>query len=139
MQKLKPNRNHPSLTIATSNGLTAAELGLRFDKVALRVLEILRVHTEHSLNKGETVIVTVTAPIRVPARTAKDIATFVESLVSTSTDQANKKAQVQGNRVYLRLLKHGRPNAPRFIGFIHNPDVKASRLLRLATAWLTEQ
>lgn len=134
-----PNRDHPSLAIATSNGLTAAELGLRFDKVALRVLEILRIQAENSLSKGETVIVTVTAPIRVPDRTGKGIATLIESLTTTSAERQNKKALIMGNEVHLRLLRHARAQAPRFIGFIHNPDVKASRLIRLATAWLTLQ
>jgi hypothetical protein len=50
--------------------LGAAKLRLRFDKVALRLVGGLKAALASVVPEGETVAFTITAPIRLPAKTA---------------------------------------------------------------------
>ena len=50
--------------------LEAAKLRLRFDKVALRLVGGLKAALASVVPEGETVVFTISAPIRLPAKTA---------------------------------------------------------------------
>ena len=55
--------------IAKANGVSVTKLGLRFDKVVVRLLGNIRIAIEQEVPKKVTVIMTITAPIRLPAKT----------------------------------------------------------------------
>src|SRR5215831_13671473 len=56
---------------------------LRFDRVALGLIDRLRSALSGSLPDGRTVIVTITAPIRLPSRTAGAMEERIRKLVAT--------------------------------------------------------
>ena len=51
----------------------AAKPGLRFDKVATRLMERLRAALGETVPDGTTVLLTITAPIRLPSKTAASL------------------------------------------------------------------
>ncbi|MBV8689021.1 MAG: hypothetical protein JOZ59_02835, partial [Candidatus Eremiobacteraeota bacterium] len=55
-----------------------AKRGLRFDKVALGFIERLQDAFEDIVPRGKTLIVTIPAPIRLPAKTAKALEAKVQ-------------------------------------------------------------
>ena len=125
--------------ILSAGGLRAAALGLRFDKVVVRVLGGLRAFAEARAPAGVTVLVTITAPIRLPARTAEDLEGEISALLAAGRRQGDHSASVRGNSVSIRLVEHGRGPAPKLIGFVHNPTSAATALLNLAEHWLRAQ
>ena len=124
--------------IAKANGLSVTKLGLRFDKVVVRLLGNLRDSVEKDIQKGAAVLLTVTAPIKLPAKTEHEIKEQILDLLRTRTRHEDKKTSVFQNAVRLRLVDTS-PNQPgKLIGFVHNPDCSSKLLLDLASQWLTE-
>ena len=119
--------------ILAANGLRAAGLGLRFDRVALAVLGALRAFVEAEAPAGVTVLATVTAPIRVPARTVDAVKQEIGALLAGSVPGEDLCATVHGNGVRLRLLAVS--SSHRFVGFVHNPTSPSAALLDLAEQW----
>jgi hypothetical protein len=105
--------------------------GLRFDKVVQRLLTDLRAVCAAALPGGMTALVTVTAPIRLPGKT---IAALEEKLRARPSREA--KMKVHGNLVRLRIVKHKLKAAPKFMGFVHNPDTDPVLLMDRAEEFL---
>jgi len=106
--------------------------GLRFDKVAIRLVTRLREALTPDVPAGTSVIVTVTAPIRLAAKTTTGLEEKIRALLARRSAR-DTKATVHGNRVRIRIVR-GRPRrAPKLIGFVHNPDVDPVMLLSLAS------
>lgn len=122
--------------ILSASGLRAAALGLRFDRVVVRVLGDLRAFAEARTPAGAAVVVSITAPIRLPARTVEDIEDAIASLLVAGGRQGDLSASFRGNGVRLRLVEQAGDGAPRLIGFVHNPGSSAEALLDLAEHWL---
>ncbi|MBS0332026.1 MAG: hypothetical protein JSS35_04615, partial [Proteobacteria bacterium] len=80
------------------SGLSAVELGLRFDKVVVRVLGRLRAYAETAAPVDVTALVTITAPIRVPAKTVVAIRALIEAMLATGASN-DKASPVHGNAV----------------------------------------
>jgi hypothetical protein len=120
--------------VLAGSGLSPAKLGLRFDRVVLRVLGDLRTFAQGAAPDGVTVLVTITAPIRVPARTAEAVRKRIGALLANPA--ASEAAAVHGNQVRIRVVKHGPGGHPKLIGFVHNPGSDPSQLLALAERWL---
>jgi hypothetical protein len=120
-------------------GLSAASLGLRFDKVVVRVLGRLRSFAEADGAAGATILVAITAPIRSPAKTVEDLEALIVDRRGVGDGCIRADAVIQGNGVSLRLVDGAPAGAPKLIGFVHNPDAPAQRLLDLAEAWLRRQ
>lgn len=123
--------------ILGGSGLSAAKLGLRFDRVVVRVLRDLRSFAEAAAPSGVTVLVTISAPIRSPAKTVEELKRAIGALQSSS--HADHGATLQGNQVRLRLVRPSWRQAPALIGFVHNPTSEPRRLLDLAEQWLRAQ
>lgn len=121
-------------TIASSNGLTAKKLGLRFDRVALGLLDDLRAAAERLVPAGQVAIITVTAPIRVPSQTAEAIEKKFALLVHRKKSALRMTAY--SNLIQIRLVKNTPGRKIKMIGFVHNPTTKAKQLLDLAEAWI---
>ena len=108
-------------------------LRLRFDKVAIRVIERLRANLADAVPTGVTVVVTITAPIRLASKTTAAIEEQVRTLLERTTTNRDKTLTICGNRVGIRFVKHAALRAPKVIGFVHNPDSNPLTVFRDAS------
>jgi hypothetical protein len=122
--------------ILKAGGLSAARLGLRFDRVVGRVLGDLRAFADGAAPEGVTVIVTLTAPIRRPAKTVEVLRQAIGAMLSGDARSVDHRDTVQGNAVRARLVRHPVNQAPKLIGFVHNPGPAADPLLDVAEQWV---
>jgi hypothetical protein len=100
----------------------AATPRLRFDKVATRLIERLQATLGETVPDGLTVLLTITAPIRLPAKTAAALESKIRTLLGRGAPRRDAKDRIHGNRVQIRLLRDESKRAPIMIGFVHNPD-----------------
>lgn len=101
---------------------------LRFDKVVVGLMGRLKATLGKIVPDGLTVLLAVTAPIRLPSKTAAALEKKVQALLGRQSAGRDTKRSVHGNRVRIRLLKH-KSRAPQLIGFVHNPDSDSLLLL----------
>jgi hypothetical protein len=109
-----------------------ARPGLRFDKVATRLIEHLQASLREIVPAGITVLLTITAPIRLPSKTAASLGEKIQALLSRESPVRDKprrdkprrdtKDTIHGNRIQIRLLRVESQLAPKMIGFVHNSD-----------------
>jgi hypothetical protein len=114
----------------------AAKPRLRFDKVATRLIERLQANLSETVPDGMTVLVTVTAPIRLAAKTAASTEDKIQTLLARASPGRDKKFTIHGNRVQIRLLKHESERASKLIGFVHNSDGDPLPLLNMTSELL---
>jgi hypothetical protein len=113
--------------------ITAAKLRLRFDKVALRIVGGLKALGD-MVPEGETVVFTISAPIRLPAKTGKAL----ENLLRDGRTDAERRDIIHGNEIRTRRLKGVPKPVPRILGFVHSPKSDAGAILELAEARLLD-
>jgi hypothetical protein len=146
---LKVNGKRVAVDIATlkrrgtSHG-NAPKPRLRFDKVVAWLMERLQATLGKTVPDGTTVLLTVTAPIRLPAKTAAALEQKVQAFLGRRALRhgvRDLKTKMHGNLVRIRELRHGFRRAPRMIGFVHNPDADplllfnmTGEMLQLASA-----
>lgn len=118
--------------VLRDSGLSVAALGLRFDRLVLRVLGDLRAGAEDIAPQGVTALATITAPIRLGGKTVAVMRREMAALVARG--ESDYAAEVNGNAVRLRLVRAGSDH--RLVGFVHNPGTDPARLLDMAEAWL---
>lgn len=114
---------------ATSQG-KAPKPRLRFDKVVTRLLEQLQVDIGNAVPDGITVLLTVTAPIRLPSKTAAALEDKIKTLLR-HPPRRDEKDTIHGNQVHIRLLRNASEGAPKLIGFVHNSSTDPLLLLRM--------
>jgi len=114
----------------------AARPRLRFDKVATRLVERLRDAFDETVPDGMTVLLTITAPIRMPAKTVASLKEYVRFLLGRRSPGRDTQDVIHGNRVRIRLLRNVSDRAPKLIGFVHNPDSDPVLLLNLTSGLL---
>ena len=112
--------------------IIATGLRLRFDKVVLRLIDGLKAALAEIVPEGQTVIFTLTAPIKFPAKTAAAI----EGLVRDGLPDGEVRKAIHGNHVRLRRVAGVPAETPRVVGFVHNPESDAGLILALAEARL---
>ena len=100
----------------------AAPPRLRFDRVATRLIQRLQASSEETVPDGLTVLLTITAPIRLPAKTAASLEEKIRTLLARGSPRRDEKDTIHGNRVRIRLLRGKSERAPKMIGFVHNSD-----------------
>lgn len=105
--------------------LRAAKLRLRFDKVALRVVGELKRELAKVVPPGETVVFTITAPIKHPAKTVVTL----EKIVGWDPLHAERREIVHGNEVRIRRLKGVPQNTPRALGFVYSAESSPGPIL----------
>jgi len=108
-----------------------AKPGLRFDKVATRLMERLQATLGETVPDGTTVLLTVTAPIRLPSKTAAALEDKIKALLGPRSAGRDQKETIQGNHVRIRLLTDKSERAPKMIGFVHNSDSDPLLLLNM--------
>ena len=109
-----------------------ANLHLRFDRVVLRVVGVLQANLTDFVPEGQAVLLTVTAPIRRPAKTAAAL----ERLVRGGLSGGEIRDTIEGNEIRLRRVTGVSVPMPRVLGFVHNPESDAGLLLDLAESRL---
>ncbi len=123
-----------ALSVIASSGMTISKLGLRFDKVVVELLEDLRAFTEHNVPIGHSVLVTVTAPIKLPNKTEQAIEEQISQLLDAAIDW---QGIVFENSVHIKVVKpFASKQKHRLVGFVHNPGTNAKVLLTIGEAWL---
>jgi hypothetical protein len=114
--------------------LRAAKLRLRFDKVALRLVGRLKAALASVVPEGQTLVFTISAPIRLPAKTAAAL----EDMVRSAPPGAERREMVHDNAVRTRRLKGVSKHMPKVLGFVHNVESDAGAILALAEARLLD-
>jgi hypothetical protein len=109
----------------------AAKPRLRFDKVATKLIERLQATLGKTVPDGTTVLLTITAPIRLPSKTAASLEDKIETLLGRGSPGRDEQDTIHGNRVQIRLLRDESERAPKMIGFVHNSDSDPLLLLNL--------
>jgi hypothetical protein len=124
--------------IAAANGLSVTKLGLRFDKVVVRLLGCLRACVEHANPSEQTVLMTITAPIKLPGKTRHELETIIRDSLDCKSHLGNRQLTVFQNEVQLRIIESCSKRNHKFVGFVHNPGTNPTLLLDLASQWLME-
>ena len=109
---------------------------LRFDKVATRVIERLKAAFANIVPGGATVLVTITAPIRLASKTTASIEEKIRTLLGQRSLGGDAKATIHGNHVQIRLLRDVSKQAPKLIGFVHNRETDPVLLLNTTSEML---
>jgi hypothetical protein len=122
--------------VLAGSGLSASKLGLRFDRVVVRVLGDLRAFADVAVPEGLAIALTLSAPIRLPAKTAEALREKIAALLSSEERPGDQGTEVQGNQVSLRLVQRPASRRPKLVGLVHNPSTNAVELLDLAERWL---
>jgi len=104
---------------------------LRFDRVAQRVVRSLQEALVSVPSDKTALVVTVTAPIRLPGRTVGELGASLHRSLIRNFDK-----MVCGNRVRARLVRRDVEGGPRVIVFIHNPEPAPTGLFKLVEASL---
>jgi hypothetical protein len=95
---------------------------LRFDRVALRLVGGLQAAVSECVPDGQAVVLTVTAPIRLPAKTAAALESKIRECLARRSARLEVRETIHGNRIRVRLVKGLSRRMPKVIGFVHNPD-----------------
>ena len=113
---------------------TSTSPRLRFDRTALTVVARVQKSLEEAVPRGRTVIFTLTAPIRLPARTAAAIEERIRSVLARHRVQW--RGTLHGNGVRVSILRGGGRDTSKLIGFVHNPAPDAAILIDMARVLL---
>jgi len=115
---------------------SVAKPRLRFDKVALRLVDGLRAAMSEIVPDGEAVVVTITAPIRLASKTAAALDDVIQARLANPSARADFKDSICGNQVQVRFVTGVSGRMPKAVGFVHNPDPDSDQLLDLTQALL---
>lgn len=109
----------------------AAKPRLRFDKVATRLIDRLQATLGEIVPDGMTVLLTITAPIRLPSKTAAALEDKIRTLLGRRTPGRDENATIHRNRVRIRFVRDESGRAPKMIGFVHHSDSDPRLLLNM--------
>ena len=99
-------------------------------------MERLQATLSETVPDGMTVLLTITAPIRLASKTAAALEDKIQTLLGRRSPGRDEKDTIHGNRVRIRLLKHKSERAPKMIGFVHNSDSDPLLLLNMTSELL---
>jgi hypothetical protein len=119
--------------IAKANELSLSKLGLRFDKVVVRILGNIRNAIEQEVPKESVIIVTISAPIKLPAKTEHELIEKIRNIVSTGKKKRDTSLTIFENEVRIRLIKSSSKKSINFIGLVHNKDIDSKYLLDISS------
>lgn len=123
--------------IAEKSGITISKLGLRFDKVAVRLLNNIRNAINKDIPDRTIVLLAITAPIKLPSKAEIEICKKKNELLTTDKQQIGQKHTVFQNNIFIRTIEIStNKKVERFIGFVHNPKIDSMQLFDIAIDWL---
>jgi hypothetical protein len=102
--------------------------GLRFDKIALGLIDCMQRALCDDVPDGTTLLFSVTAPIRVPGKTAAELTDRVRVWLHGRAAPAATRYTISGNAVRIRLVNGREKRESSVRGFVHNPDVDVKAL-----------
>ena len=105
---------------------------LRFDKVALRLVQGVRDALAGAVPDDLCVLFTVTAPIREPLKTTTALVEAIRARLSHGAVVGEHQETLHGNQVRVRVVTNRSSHAARVAGFVHNPDPPPGALLDVA-------
>jgi hypothetical protein len=114
--------------------LRAAKLRPRFDRVALRFVGGLKAALASVIPEGQIVVFTISAPIRLPGKTALAL----ENMARSRPRDAERCEIVHDNKVRIRRLEGCPKHMPKVLVFVHSVESDAGAILALAEARLLE-
>lgn len=109
---------------------------LRFDKVALRLISRLQAALSLRVPDGTVVILTVSAPIRLPAKTADELERHIGECLRRGAMNVEISDTICANQTRVRFVKGAARPASKVIVFVHNPDIDSRGLFDLTSALL---
>ena len=111
--------------------IAAAGIRLRFDRVALSLLEGIRGSMAETVPVGQVIAFTITAPIKLPTRTDTALQEWLHRLGAHRLGTT-----INGNRIRAGRMIDSRGDVPKVIGFVHNPESNADVALDIVEASL---
>jgi hypothetical protein len=120
--------------IADRNGITKPRL--RHDRVALRFVRDMQSALREPVRDGQTVILTITAPIRLAKKTSAALQEKIRTWLEGASKKVEAKETILGNQIRVRILKNGSRRNSRVIGFVHNADSNPDILLNVTQSLL---
>lgn len=111
---------------------------MRFDKVVVRLMGNLRIFVEQlNLNEG-VVLLTITAPIKLPAKTEQALKEQIRDFLDSGIPGRDRRIIIFQNSVCFRIIECPSTQATKFVGLVHNPRTDVELLLKLAAQWLID-
>jgi hypothetical protein len=111
--------------------------GLRFDKVAVRFVSGLQSALREDVPRGKTVLLAVTAPIRIPKQTASVLEERVRCWLRRSPESAELHDIINGNQIQVRLVNGSATTLSTVLAFVHNPGIDVDALFDAAQSDVT--
>jgi hypothetical protein len=102
--------------------------GLRFDKVAVGLIACMQRALRDDVPDGMTLLFTVTAPIRMPGKTAAELTDRVRVWLKGRNAPAATRYTIGGNAIRVCVVNGREKREPNVRGFVHNPDVDVKAL-----------
>jgi len=109
---------------------------LRFDRVVLRVFRDLRAALQDAVPSGVTVVITLTAPIRLASKTTAAIEASVRKLLEKQSARASATRTIETNEVRIQIIRGAKTATSPLVGFVHNRDSDPTLLFGLTRALL---
>lgn len=125
-----------ALSPQSARARRSAKPHLRLDRVALEVVSRVRTAIQGHVPDGRTIVVTITAPIRLAARTATSLSSRILSRVSGRARTERSLHRIHGNRIQIWILQGAIGTTSRLVGFVHNPDVDPRIFIEVTRALL---
>lgn len=125
--------------IAGIAGTTLKKLGLRFDKVVVRLLKSLNDSLGQHIPNEKTVVLTITAPIKLPAKTESELKRQILDYIDSGYLTKDRALVIYENNICMRMVDKPSRKTNKMLGFVHNRSVSSTQLLDLVTNWLYNQ
>lgn len=109
---------------------------LRFDRVAIGLVSRLQAALSDAVPDGRAVLVTVTAPIRLPGKTAVAFEDKIRTCLTRRSATVECKDTICGNHVRIRIVTCAARHVPKVIGLVHNAETDADLVLGMTQALL---
>ena len=115
--------------------IRAEKIRLRFDRVVRGFNNNLKAALAAIVPEGQSVVFTVTAPIRRPSETAG----VLEDLFHNGMPDGELRKAIHGNHVWIRPIIGVARYMPKVIALVHNPESDPGLILAIAEARLLER
>jgi hypothetical protein len=118
-----------------AESIRAANTRLRFDKVVQRLSKHLKAALMSLVPDGQSVIVTISAPISRPAETAA----VLERHFSDRRPDREIQISIHGNHVRVLPVSRVPADMPKVVVLVHNPESDPRSILAIAKSRLLER
>jgi uracil phosphoribosyltransferase len=122
--------------IAEANGLNLTALGLRFDKVVVRLFWNIRTAITQEVPKEKTVVITVTAPIKYPAKTGEELIIKIKHILKSDNKASETLLTIFQNKIQVKIVALSSKKTVEVVGLVHNLEIEPEYLIKLTCKWL---